>query len=97
MTKLHMKGFVLQLLHMTKGGMWDYEITRRLVKEYQKEASSYWKGNVRLMLADLYSSGMVIRLEEVIDDGSHVGRGKLLHKYSLSQFGLTRMAETGLA
>lgn len=95
MAKVHMKGFVLQLLHKKKTGLWDFEIAQQLMREYGKKGV-YWQGAVRLMLADLYTGGMVSKLEEMLDDGSRSGSCRVLHKYGLSDFGLTRSRETGL-
>jgi len=96
MTKLHTKGFALQLLNKAHDGLWDYEIAQRLMGEYGK-SGAYWKGNIRLMLADLYSTGIVIRVEQSQDSKAFFGPRKVLHKYALSEFGKTRVIESGLA
>lgn len=96
MTKLHTKGFALQLLNKAKDGLWDYEIAQRLMDEYGKNGD-YWRGNVRLMLADLYSSGIIVRVDKSQDYKAFFGLEKVLHKYALSEFGKIRVVESGLS
>lgn len=96
MTKLHTKGYVLQQLNRAQSGLWDYEIAQKLLCEYNKQGE-YEKGNVRLMLADLYASGLVLKTGSSHDDKAYFGHGKTTFKYVLSDFGKARVVETELA
>lgn len=94
---LHMKAFILrQLAEADQQGLWDYEIMEAVTRQYNRK-STYWKGEVRATLTDLYSGALVEELEDDLDDGRYFGRDKILMKFKLSAFGAERMAETGLA
>jgi len=96
MSKLHMKGYILQALKQRQDGLWDHQIAQQVLKEYGLHGD-YWRGNVRLSLTDLYAGGLLEELDQALDDGSHFGEGKVLFKFRLSPFGLERMRDTGLA
>ena len=89
--KLHIKGYVLQLL-ASDGALWDGDIAHRTCREYGKPEDDYWTGTVRAILADLYSGGLVQTPEDMLDDAS----GKVHFRYTITEFGRQRMAETGL-
>ncbi len=95
MAKVHMKGYILCLLNDSPGGMWDYEISDAVLKEYS-HTGYYWKGEVRAALADLFSGALVEELEDALDDGKHFAKGKILCKFNLTPFGKQRMQDTGL-
>ncbi len=95
MAKLHMKGFILQLMHEHKEGLWDYDIMRQVLAEYH-HTGAYWKGEVRVTLTDLFSGGLIEELEDKLDDDEHFGPGKVLVKFRLTGFGRERMIDTGL-
>ncbi len=94
MAKIHMKGFILQLL--AKQAMWDHEIADAVEKEYGY-SGKYWHGEIRATLTDLFSGALVEEQEDALDDGKYFGAGKILVKFSLTPFGKERMQETGLA
>lgn len=96
MSKLHIKGYILQTLNGRQGGLWDHQIAEQVLTEYGLRGG-YWRGNVRLSLTDLYAGGLIEEIEQALDDGSHFGDGKVLFKFRLSPFGLERMQDTGLA
>ena len=89
--KLHMKGYILQLL--TNGEtMWDGEIVHRTCQEYSKPEDEYWTGSIRAIMADLYSGGLVQTPEDTFDEAA----GKMHFRYAITEFGRQRMADTGL-
>lgn len=90
MAKVHIKGYILQLIAHTEG-MWDNEIANAVCDEYGG-AGPYWQGTVRVMLTDLYSGGLITSLEERFDAYSD----KMRFRFALSPFGRERMADTGL-
>ena len=96
MSKLHMKGYILQTLQRQQEGLWDHQIAQQVLDEYGLHGE-YWRGNVRLTLTDLHAGGLLEEMDQALDDGSHFGHGKVLFKYRLSPFGLERMRDTGLA
>lgn len=95
MAKIHMKGYLLCTLHGSPDGLWDHEIVAATLEEYRL-SGGYWKGLVRVTLADLYSSGLIEHAGEALDDGVHFARGRVLFKYRLTDFGRRRMTDTGL-
>lgn len=92
--KLHQKGFLL--VKLSKGGsMWDYELVAMALSEYRL-SGIHWVRTVRVALEELAAAGLVTRVAEKIDDGSHAGKGKVLFTYQLSEFGRSRLRDTGL-
>ncbi|WP_332673915.1 hypothetical protein [Aromatoleum sp.] len=90
MAKIHIKGFILQLIAQTDG-MWENEIAASVCEEYGRPGP-YWQGAVRVTLSDLYSGGLITSLEERFDAYSD----KMRFRFGLSDFGRRRMADTGL-
>jgi len=93
---LHMKGFILQQLAKAgEDGLWDHEIMQLVFDEFDR-SGTYWKGEIRATLTDLFSGALVLEVEDDLDDGRYFGSGKILMKFRLSPFGTARMSETGL-
>ncbi len=76
-------------------GLWDYEITLKVLEEYG-HSGAYWRGEIRATLTDLFSGAMLEEIEDRLDDGAYFGTGKVLVKFRLTEFGRTRMVESGL-
>ncbi len=95
MKKLHMKGYILHLLEKNRDGLWDYEIAEKVMSEYN-HSGSYWHGEVRANLTDLFSGALLEEVEDRLDDGGYFGADKVLVKFRLSSFGHNRMVESGL-
>ncbi len=91
---IHVKGRILQYL-LGNEPLWDYQITEKILREYNL-SGEYWKGTVRVSLADLFSCGLIESVAEEIDDGTHFGCDKVLFRYRLTDFGRSRMQDTGL-
>jgi len=92
--KLHQKGYLLVELSKV-ASMWDYELVSKSLTEYQL-SGQYWINTLRVALEELAAAGLVTRIGEQLDDGRHAGQGKVLFNYQLSEFGRTRMRDTGL-
>ena len=92
--KLHQKGFLLVELSKVDSS-WDYELVSKALAEY-KLTGRYWVNTLRVALEELAAAGLVTRIGEQLDDGSHAGPGKVLFNYQLSEFGRSRMRDTGL-
>lgn len=93
MTALHMKGYVLQLLHR-QGVLWDHEVVDAVMREYGY-SGEYWNGTIRVTLTDLYSSGLLQQLDTTIDP-EKPGGDRVQFKYGLTDFGRERMRQSGL-
>ncbi len=93
--KIHMKGFILQLLSEHPEGLWDYQV-KQAVLGYYNYTGSYWTGEVRATLTDLISGALLDELEDKLDQDEYFGKDKVLIKLKLSDFGRQRMLETGL-
>ncbi|WP_338923292.1 hypothetical protein V0M98_14990 [Pseudomonas silesiensis] len=97
MNKLHMKGRILQLINDQQDvGIWDWQITDALMSEYGI-SGAYWRGNTRVTLTDLFSSGIIESVEEKLDDQAYFGAGRVLFKFRVNEFGRQRMRDTALA
>ncbi|WP_339842817.1 hypothetical protein [uncultured Halopseudomonas sp.] len=97
MSKLHMKGRILQLINeWQEEGIWDWQVTDALMGEYGL-SGAYWRGNTRVTLTDLFSSGIIESVEETLDDQAYFGLGRVLFKFRLNDFGRQRMLDTALA
>lgn len=92
---IHIKGRVLQLIQ--QGPKWDFEIAASIIKEYRLKDTAYWRGNIRVTIADLLAGALVKSIEEVIDSQRRYFNGeKMVFKLSLTPFGLDRMSVSGL-
>jgi hypothetical protein len=96
MAKLHIKGRILQLFE-ERGPLWDYEVFELVAAEYGEVEGQYWYDTLRLVLADLYSSGLTTSIEETLDPGKSFGVEKILFRFELTAFGRERMRHTGLS
>jgi len=92
--KLHQKAFLL--VELNKASIaWDYDLISKAMKEYGL-SGPYWTNAIRAALDELSSAGLTNGIDKKLDDGTHVGKDKVLFKYQLTEFGRTRMRETGL-
>ena len=95
--KIHMKGYILHQFHDAPEGLWDYEISERVMKEYDVDKNIvFWSGEVRATLADLASGALIEHVEDKLDNGDHFGPDRVLNKFKLTSFGNERMQATGL-
>ncbi len=92
--KLHQKGFLLVALSRADS-QWDHELVAAAMAQYGL-AGRRWVNTLRVALEELAAAGLVARIGEQLDDGGHAGAGKVLFNYRLSEFGRTRMRDTGL-
>ena len=90
--KLHQKGFLLVSLSKVDS-MWDHTLIEQTFTEYGS-AGEYAENTIRIALDELAAGGLISRLEEKLE--VHNGKQKLFFKYQLSDFGKTRMQDTGL-
>ncbi|MDQ4118506.1 MAG: hypothetical protein M3235_16310 [Actinomycetota bacterium] len=92
MTRVHIKGFVLQKL-LADGPLWDHEVVAAVENEYGV-SGEYWAGTVRMTLTDLYSGGLLDEVGADVDGG---GAGeKVTLRYQVNDFGRERMTQSGL-
>lgn len=95
--KVHMKGHILHQLNEAPDGLWDYEIARQVLKDYDVDKNTvFWKGEIRATLTDMFSGALIEELEDKLDDGEHFGPDRVLVKFRLTPFGRKRMEETGI-
>ena len=92
--KLHQKAYLLVELSKAESS-WDYELVTKALKEYSVRGSR-WVNTFRVALDELSAAGLTNSTNKKLDDGTHVGANKVLFKYQLTEFGRTRMRETGL-
>lgn len=92
--KLHQKGFLLVELSR-RDAAWDHEVVARALAEYGL-SGRHSVNSLRIALEELAAAGLIERIDERLDDGSHVEAGKVLFRYRLTDFGIQRMRDTGL-
>jgi hypothetical protein len=92
--KLHQKGFLLTALRRTESA-WDHTLVAETLAEYGVTGRGR-VNEIRIALDEMASAGLIARVEERLDNGAHVGPGKVLFRYSLTDFGRQRMRDTGL-
>jgi hypothetical protein len=90
--KLHQKGFLLVALSKVDS-LWDESLIQQTFEEYGS-ADDYAENTIRIALDELAAGGLITRLEERLNVEN--GRQKLTFKYQLSDFGRSRMQDTGL-
>lgn len=92
--KLHQKAYLLVELSKADS-TWDYQLVEKALKEYNVSGLR-WVNTFRVALDELAAAGLANSTEKKLDDGTHVDADKVLFKYQLTEFGRTRMRETGL-
>jgi CO dehydrogenase/acetyl-CoA synthase gamma subunit (corrinoid Fe-S protein) len=92
--KLHQKAYLLVELSKADSS-WDYDLVAKALEEYNVSGSR-WVNTFRVALDELSAAGLANSTDKKLDDGTHVGADKVLFKYELTEFGRTRMRETGL-
>lgn len=90
--RLHQKGFLLVELRKFNN-MWDYELIEKTLKEYE-ESGDFREKTLRIALDELSAAGLIKCIESKVEIIN--GKAKLLIKYQVSDFGLSRMLDTGL-
>ena len=73
--------------------MWDYQLIEKVFKEYA-ESGNFREKTLRIALDELAAAGLITRIEKKLKAIN--GKEKLLFKYQISDFGISRMVDTGL-
>ena len=90
--RLHQKGFLL--VELSKfSNMWDDELIEKTLNEYE-EFGDFREKTLRIALDELSAAGLIKRIESKLETVN--GKTKLLFRYQVSDFGLSRMRDTGL-
>jgi hypothetical protein len=92
--KLHHKAFLLVEISKVSS-IWDSDLIAKAMKEYGL-SGKHWINTLRIALDELASAGLIVRVSSRIDDGKQLLPGALLFHWKLSEFGRTRMRDTGL-
>ena len=92
--KLHQKAFLLVEISKASS-IWDSDLIARAMQEYSL-SGKYWINTLRVALDELAAAGLIVRVSSRIDDGKQLLPGALLFHWRLSDFGRTRMRDTGL-
>lgn len=90
--KLHQKGFLLVTLSNVSS-MWDDQLIENVCSEYE-ESSDFIEKTLRIALDELSAAGLINRIESKLETMN--GKTQLLFNYKLSDFGKSRMVDTGL-
>jgi hypothetical protein len=92
--KLHQKAFLLVEISKVSS-IWDSDLIAKAMKEYGL-SGKYWINSLRVALDELAAAGLIVRVSSRIDDGKKLLPGALLFHWRLSEFGRSRMRDTGL-
>jgi hypothetical protein len=90
--KLHQKGFLLTELSKV-ANMWDEELIKNAFIEYS-ESGDFREKSIRIALDELSAAGLIQRIDEKLETTN--GTLVLMFNYQLSEFGISRMIDTGL-
>jgi hypothetical protein len=90
--KLHYKGFLLVTISKSSE-IWDQQLIDKFFTEYN-ESGDFREKTVRIALDELAAAGLIKRIENKLETIN--GKEKLLFKYQVSDFGISRMVDTGL-
>jgi hypothetical protein len=90
--KLHQKGFLLVELNSVSS-LWDEELIARTLREYG-HSGEYWENSIRVALDELAAAGLIVQLQSKLKN-TH-GKPMLTFLYAVTDFGRTRMVDTGL-
>lgn len=90
--RLHQKGFLLVELSKSSN-MWDDELIEKTLNEYEV-SGDFREKTLRIALDELSAAGLIKRIESKLE--TIEGKEKLLFKYEISDFGISRMRDTGL-
>ena len=90
--RLHQKGFLLVELRKFNN-MWDDELIEKTLNEYE-ESGDFREKTLRIALDELSAAGLIKRIESKLETVND--KTKLLFRYQVSDFGLSRMRDTGL-
>ena len=73
--------------------MWDDELIEKTFNEYD-EFGDFREKTLRIALDELSAAGLIKRIESKLETIN--GKAKLSFKYQVSDFGISRMRDTGL-
>ena len=73
--------------------MWDDELIEKALNEYE-EFGDFREKTLRIALDELSAAGLIKRIESKLETIN--GIAKLSFKYQVSDFGISRMIDTGL-
>lgn len=74
---------------------WNYEIVSKIQEEYDMK-SDYGRDSINFDIIELASGGMLKDLEQKVDESGIYKKGFLLHRYRITDFGITRASDACL-
>ena len=92
LSQLPLKGRAIVMIAQ-QGTAWDWELADAIAQGPRRRRQ---RNEVQLSLIEAAAAGMIVALEENVDDGAHFAEGKLLSRYSLTRFGYERLLSSGL-
>lgn len=92
--KLHQKGFLLVELSKHES-IWDSDLISKVLAEYNL-SGNYWFKSLCVTLDELAAAGLIARIDSQLDEDILVSKVRVMFNYQLTDFGRTRMYDTGL-
>lgn len=74
---------------------WNYEVVSKIQEEYGMK-SSYGRDSINFDIIELASGGMLKDLEQKVDESGIYKKGFLLHRYTITDFGIARASNACL-
>ncbi len=71
-----------------EGEIWEHKAIKEVMTQ-EGRTSAYWFSNARFWLIELEANGLLELVDTKIDEGE-MEKGKLLHKYKITEYGLSR-------
>lgn len=85
---------ILELCHHSDG-KWNYEIVQQIQKEYNMKGN-FSRDSINFDIIELASGGMLKDIESKVDEDGIYKKGFLLHKYTITEFGIVRAKDACL-
>lgn len=93
---LHLKGQALLLVEQG-GPIWDFEVADALSEGMAGgRRRAHCRDVVRTSLIEARAVGLLVSVEEAVDDGERFKKGKLLSRYQITEYGYNRLVGSGL-
>ena len=92
--KLHQKAFLLVELSKHES-LWDGDLITIVLNEYNL-VGHYWTNSFCVTLDELSAAGLIAQIDSRLEQSLFASKERVMFKYQLTEFGRTRMHNTGL-
>lgn len=87
----------LLLTIVQRGAIWDFELANLMTEDIEDNRRRISRRNkLRTLMIEACASGMIVSIEDSIDQNGHFQEGKLLSKYQITEYGYKILLSHGL-